>query len=48
MMQDLVEFDKYTNFDVYSLDAVKIREAIIQEVNTLTTSKLNDQDIEDG
>lgn len=33
MMSDLAEFEKYSNFDFDSIDAIKIGEAISQEVN---------------
>ena len=35
-LHDLVEFDKYVNFEDYSLDAVKIREAIVSDINMTT------------
>ena len=33
---DLVEFERYANFDVESIEAVQIREAIIEDVNRAT------------
>jgi len=35
-LKDLVEFDKYVNFKEDSFDAVKIREAIVNDINITT------------
>lgn len=35
-LHDLVEFDKYVNFEDNSFDAVKIREAIVNDINMTT------------
>jgi hypothetical protein len=39
-LHDLVEFEKYTSFDDCSLDAVKIRETIVVDIN-MTTPAVN-------
>ena len=35
-LHDLVEFDKYVSFEDFSFDAVKIREAIVSDINMTT------------
>jgi hypothetical protein len=47
-LSDLVEFDKYVNFDLDSIQAVKIREAIVQEINVTTPELQTDPATEES
>ena len=47
IVDDLIEFERYAKFDVGSLEAVQIREAIIEDMNIATPAAMFEGSLND-
>ena len=47
IVDDLIEFERYAKFDVGSLEAVQIREAIIEDINMATPAAMFEGNLDD-
>ena len=47
IVDDLIEFERYAKFDVASLEAVQIREAIIEDMNIATPAAMFEGSLND-